>query len=394
MSLKVKSTIKVPDIEIEIDKNNEYAAEKIIKRWGPNVPMVKINDYVVSPAEIKSYNVYVDINTLLLFDITINDENNIIKDKLSNTDYNKIVIFIGTKDWYHKYEGVILSSYGNDRNNFITYSGFIFPEKIFETKQVKYDEKTCNDILTNICKDTGIGLFINDNESINNKIPEIINPNYSNYNFIKYLISNYTDNIYSFDSNYILHVGNLQSFVNKNVSEINYYENEKLPSPIKLQITNKFGINGDNDANENYLKNIKYLKFDSYTIDDIRNRILNKKYSLNTEDNENLSIYENDLGIGERSENIFSEFKSKVSKKHIYLDIVNKQLTGKVMTVVMENNFYEIHPFQALNIELYSRDEKLGKNQKLKEKGKKIIIGYSYHYKKSTAKITQKLKLI
>lgn len=404
MPIKVESKIEVPDIEVRIDEEaDDYPVDGITKEWGPNIPIIQINDYVVNVGNIISYEVDVTINQLSEFDMTIRDGRQELQNALKNNDNNTGIIFFGNAEYYHKHKFIILETYSDVNNIDVTLSGYIYVEDFYNTKQKKYDEMSVDDIISELADTTKIGYFINDNSSLTKIIPEIINPGKSYINFINEIITKYTNNVWSMDTNYIMHVGNLESFLSKEVSKFNFYENKKLPAPLDILLSNDTERNSDADVNEdeaeNYLDNVTCLKFTNFSIDNKKHNILKNVYGIADEHAEETELFNNTFGVGTNTENYFSGFKDKYYPN--YSDIINKQILGNVITVSMDNTLLEIFPFMTLNLELLIKnpdDGKFAKNEKVS--GKRIVVGYKFVYNKTNTdkgekrKIRQQIKLI
>ena len=65
--------IDIEKIEISINTNDIDGAKSITDAWGPTIPVIKINDYVISLGDILSLSVDVKINTIPKFTIEIID---------------------------------------------------------------------------------------------------------------------------------------------------------------------------------------------------------------------------------------------------------------------------------------------------------------------------------
>ncbi len=386
-------TESIPSISIEIDKNNEYGAFSVAENWGEHIPLIKVNSYVVPPAQVISLNIEMQINSLLRFDVTIDDDSHFAKDTIKTNEVNTVIIHIGPK--YKKvrlkFQGIIFDSVDNDNNTNITLYGVIYNDKLFENDQYKYDLKTPKYIILDMLKlyfgskNFGFNVFCNP-YILDIKIPEIMNTNLTHWEFIKFMFTNYTNNVFAYDQNHILHVGNLEAFISNTSATFSVIKNNKIDRR-KIKVSNKTVTNEDKE-----IKDADTLRFTKYNIEDAKHYMQKKKYSMFDEKGVEQILIENDLGIGNETKNFFSRFKRKNYTN--YKDIVYKQLSGKIYTLIMDSNLYEIYPFMKINVELFSYDKKQTNKPLFIFKKDKIVIGYSFHYRKGQNKITQRIKII
>ena len=101
----------------------------------------------------------------------------------------KGVAFIGNKNWYHK-ANILINDTVNDNNGVLTLYGIFFNEKLYNSVQSSYNEKSLIDIYTDICTKTDLGLYLIENDKLTNNLPLILNPNISYLNLINDLINN------------------------------------------------------------------------------------------------------------------------------------------------------------------------------------------------------------
>lgn len=383
MSILVEPKIIVPDIELEINENDEYAAQKIMDAFGPIIPVVKLKDYVLSAGEVKDYTFSVKVNKLSTFRITLIDTNFRIRKLLSDNEPDTIVIFLGNKIWYHKFEGIIRSVYSDAGDEELTLEGCIYIPKLYETIQRSYNNKSVKDVLIDVCTNTDIGLFTYENQTLSNVLTENLNPNKRYIDFGTYCLSKFTNNVWCIDNFYYMHVGDFETIKSKPIDTYLIKNGVKFDSEQPIVITtNKFADNVDY-INNPELDNKLSAKY--YTINsNIGNIHISNAKTYTAKDsagNEKSVDNIDNFGIGTFQENYFDRFFDR--NLPFYKDVVNKQLTGKSITLEMTDILYEIVPFQNIDVEIYfprDSDEVNTEQKDLENSGKKTIIGYEIKY--------------
>ena len=392
MGLKFQHQQVLPDIELYIDENlTNEKVDKLTEEWGPNIPVLMINDYHIPIGNLLSMEIDVSINKLLTLELVVDDVNQIVQNMLKNNEYNLITTFIGNKDLHYKFQTVIKSTYTDVKNNNLIISSELWVKEFYDNQQLKFNDKSIDEILNNQLQELQIGYFTSDNVSLQNKISEIINPNKSNLQFITEIINKYTDNIWSIDQNIMFHIGNLEGFLKNNVSKFIFYENIKLNEKKDIILTNT--MLKEQPENENDEKvNPDGLRFRFYSIDNKTTEILKQEYKVVSETDDEKIIFKNDLGIGNTTENTYSKFVDRYFPN--YHKIIRKQLLGNVFTVAMSNVLLEIYPFQKVYLELYTKNEDDEITKKITEK---LIVGYKFIYRRTKSdkpQLKQTIKLI
>ena len=56
MPVIIEPAIEVENIELEINENDEDGAKSVMNTFGPTMPVIKINDYILSAGEVKNFS--------------------------------------------------------------------------------------------------------------------------------------------------------------------------------------------------------------------------------------------------------------------------------------------------------------------------------------------------
>ncbi len=404
------SKIEVENIEIQMDKENEFAADNIIGEWGYSMPIIKINNQVLDVGSIESLHVNVNMFDIPTFRFSIKDYNYAIQQKLSNQE-DKCVIFIGNKNFYTKFNGII-TQINTSNNNILHLSGIFYCKELFDYKQEGFADTSVIDMITKVCEDTNLGLYIYDNDDLQITPEYYLNPNTQQIKFISNILSTYTNNLWAIDTFGFLHVGNLESILQKPVDKysITPAKNEPLEDgPQDILIT--FNRHQDSDIDNPDEELYKYaINADNVTI--------NTDFSLTKIQSTQTSavytgigsgrILDNNFNIGiensTETENTFSGFL--LDKYPLNSERINKLLYGNTIKVSLAEYLIEIVPFTLVNLEIYYNqsaninDTEEDSNYRFDSihSGKHFVAGYSYHYRKNksggTNQITQDLILI
>ena len=422
--------IFVEDIEIKADIDSDYSVEQKIEEWGYSIPVVKINGITLNMGDIESLNVNVSMFNIPTFNMTIKDYNFKIQEKLTNKE-DKCVIFIGNKDFYVKFNGII-TNIGTSYTKILNISGIWYQKELFDLKQEGFVDTSVIDMLTKICTDTKLGLFSYDNNELQITPEYHLNPNTKQLSFISDIISTYTSNLWSIDTFGFLHVGNLNSILNKPVDK--YSINPKNNSIIKdgpqdiLLTYGRNRVTKDNEQKDDekykYAIEAESLKIETdFSLTKLQSSQLAVLYT-GTGSGRLLDINTN-IGIenSTETENTFSGFLN--NKYPLRDERINKLLYGNVISLKLKNYMVEIVPFTLVNLEIYyhqsaniitkeikqnedgsesidydSKDDLKKASYRLDEihSGKHFVAGYSYHYRKNRKgepnAITQDLILI
>lgn len=393
MGLELQSGIKPGEIKIEFDSGAQKEVDKILNEWGSAIPLVKINDYVLKIGEVESCSINVGINKLPTFNIVVDDYTFKIRNNLKH-QIDTCVIFFGYQNWYVKFTGLItnISSFSGSYQLFI--DGILYVEPLYVRSQKLYKDQTIKDIIKSVCVDTKLGLYTFDNDELLNTPNLVINPNQSNIDFLKSLITTYTDNVYSIDTFGFLHIGDIETILKQptDTYSISYKDGSKITeTPLIFRTTN---VAGDNDDNK--------IPIDAYTID--QNFALSqlgtqKQYTVYSDkQSKQLKTFEQ-YGFGEFSDNTFDGFLNHRFPQ--YTARVNKLLCGNLIKLKLRNIVYEVVPFTVCELELWlSRNIDDAQEVQLdsEHSGKHMIIGYSFDYVKSDSAdqnhITQTILMI
>ena len=422
--------IIVEDIEIKADEDSKYSVEQKIEEWGRSIPIVKLNGVTLNTGDVESLTVIVDLFNIPTFRLTLKDYNFKIQERLTNKE-DKCVIFIGTKDFYVKFNGII-TNIGTTFTQSLNISGIWYQKELFDFKQEGFVDTSITDILTKICTDTKLGLFTYDNSELQIKPEYHLNPNVQQLTFINDVISTYTSNLWTIDTFGFLHVGTLNSILNKPIDKysINPKNNSIIEDgPQDILITygrNRVEKEDETKDEEKY----KYaIEAESLKIE--------TDFSLTKLQSSQTSILYTGIGSGRlldanvnigienssEAENTFSGFLK--SKYPLRDERINKLLYGNVISLKLKNYLVEIVPFTLVNLEIYypqsadvltkeivqnedgsesvnydSKDDLKKASYRLDEihSGKHFVIGYSYNYRKNRKNepnaITQDLILI
>lgn len=384
MGVIIEPNLVVDDIKIEINTNDKNAAESVINTLGPTMPVIKINDYVLSAGELRDFNLKIKINNLPTFNLTIEDSNYNIRKALKKETIDKSVIFIGYKDWYIKFNGIILNTPSEAGDAILSLSGSFFNDKLYNSIQKAYNKLSVLDTLTDICKLTDMGLFVYNNTMLSNVIENNINSGKSNLEFFVDNVKNYTNNIWCIDTFGYFHVSDLETLRNQPFDKFTIFEG-KIGESKDIIITTD---NYYNDIQENQEPKRDKFLVEYYTINsNIGNVHVNNSNSYNVHSvGLNPSVKElktiNNIGLGNKSNNTFDRFSNSYFPN--YSDIINKDIGGKVINISMSNLIYELTPFSVVNFEMFLPKES-GMKLKLdpENSGKKIVIGYEYYYSNS-----------
>jgi len=393
MGFLVKPNIKVDKIELKTDENSKVGIANLLKSWGPAMPVVKINNYVLAAGEVESFDLNVKLNALPSFTFSINDSNYAIRRALQKETIDKCVIFIGFSNWYIKFNGLITSCTSDAGATNIFINGILFNEKLYTSIQKSYKDLTINDILTDIAQKTNMGLFTVNNKALSNTLDYCLNSNKKYIDFFKYVIEKYTNNLWSIDPLYNFYVSDIETLRKQKFDKYTIGESGKQHDPKDMIITSYWFNETDNFK----LKANYYSINTNFGIAHINNSI---DYGIFSSDSKEASKIDSNkiIGLGDDFENTFSGFKKQFFP--YYDKIVNKSIAGKSITVEMEQVLFELTPFSVVDFEVYfpkKDDEPVKKD--IENSGKKVVIGYSYHFDKKNEentypKVRQSIDLI
>lgn len=380
MGVIVKPNIKVDSIEIKVDEFVPKEAEKLILEWGRYTPIIKIGDYVLSQGDLKDFSLKIALNSLPSFSMTIDDSRYIIREALKH-DIDKCVIFLGYSDWYIKFNGILDKTYSKIGDTKIILNGTYFNDKLFEGKQFSYKDKTINEILKDICLKTSMGLFIYDNPDLNKKIDFSLITGIRYIDYLKNLISDYTDNIFIIDCHSYIHIGNIETIRKQKIDKytLDWSSGEKiLPQDIIFESPSKNPID----------KNIIPISFFGVNTNfsEIHKETYNS-YSLGYGGNGSVDIKSsNDIGIGSNKTNTFFGFKEH--KNPYYVDRINKAIGGNNITITSTNILFELSPLSKIGLKVYLPfKDGADVRPDIQHSGEKIVIGYAINYKQKQGEL-------
>lgn len=395
----VEPNIEIDDIIIEADEESEYPINRIMNEWGKAIPIIKIGDYVLRIGEMVSCDINLFMNRQVSFSITVNDNDYKIREMIKR-EIDTCIIFFGYRDWYIKFNGILKTINSDSGDTQISLNGEFYQDTLLEKQQYLWSKLTIVDVLTEICTNTSMGLFIIDNADLNYEFDNLINPNLNNKEFIEWVIKNYTNNIFCYDTFGFLHIGSVEKILVQEVDKMTISPKDGSQIEETDIIIHNRNINNLEDEEAKEFDNKIYAEY--YTIDSnfsLSNLMTNSTYKVLFDDNSEIELPSNpDVGYGNFTTNSFVGFNKH--KFPVYNQRINKQICGTVIKLQLEQVIYELTPFSIVHLELYmpSRGEDLTEPFLDEEhSGKKMIIGYSYNYDKSTGddnKITQTLYLI
>ena len=387
-------TVEVGPIEYRIDHNASVDVEPELKFYGAYVPLLKLGDRTITWAKILDFRLSVRLFKLPTVQITIDDSDFVIREHLKD-DLQIGIIRVGYKNYFIKFNTLFkrVSSVANDGE--IILSGIIYNEKMFDDyPQTSYKNKSVSEILEDLCKNTGQGLFIFDNDDLSRKYDHLVQSNMNYFEYVIYILNNYTSNLWTFDANYFLHVGDYNSIVKDKLAtySLDTKTGEVLPTPLDMKFYQNF-LGGRDPNNDN-----KSLQDQSTSA----NRLVVADYTTNTtysEDYINLrsdyrffddkgetDLFQNDFGIGSESSNTFSGFIN--IRRPFQQRISAKWVSKQVLSVYTDYVLPELNPFDRINLEFYKyprpgteTDPKLG-DLDVEHSGDKSVLGYDITYSK------------
>ena len=380
MGLILKPNIVVNDIKIEADINST-SVDNVINEFR-NRPMIMIGDYVLGLGELLEFNFNIRLNSFPTFTISVNDQQYKIRKALKN-DIDKCVIFFGWRKWYYKFNGILNKTFSDAGDAQIELTGTLFNEKIFNGEQFAFKNKTVLQILTTICSKTSLGLYTYDNSDLLKIIDYTLITGTRYIDYLDFIITTYTNNLYFIDGNYFLHVADIEKLRNLPVDKysINWKTGEKYLVPQNIVLKS---IKRDGSPEE--LLNDYKIPIDYYTTDtnfsDAHVSTYEEYYIGYGGNDEKLIKSREKLGIGSNKTNTFFGFKNH--KFPFYKDIINKKIAGNVTKIFTQNVIFELTPFSIIDLEIYLpfTSGETGYKLDTEHSGKKIVIGFSINYKK------------
>lgn len=379
MGLILEPQVEVENIEVPIDEGQDNV-DSITRTWGPTFPVIKINDYTLGYGELLNFTMTVHLNSLPTFSFEVIDETYSIRETLKNSAIDKCVIFIGYKDWYIKFNGLITSTNSDSGDSTLMIYGILLNDDWYKTEQLLYKEMTYEDILKDICTKAKIGLYTDDNPFLTKQPELLINPNLTYLDLINNILVKNTQCFWMIDFFYFLHVCNVEQLRKNPVDKFSLNQLGESISERDIIITTDPFFQVEEDAAENPKK----LIANYYSINTNLGKTIidnNDQYFINQTEIPSTQLRESP--INKKYENMFSAFETYFQP--FYKDNINKSIGGNSIKLNMKNIFFELTPFSIINLEIYlprnpSKDDEGEVRLDEEHSGNKIVIGYSFSW--------------
>lgn len=372
------NNVEVDDIIYWFDVENK-AVEDVIEAWGRFVPVIKIDNTTLSYGDIISFRLNLELNNIVWFELLLNDQTFKIREYLRN-DIDKGVIRVGYKNWALKFNCIFDETKSNAGSMTLKLTGSIYDERLYNTSEQKvYNNMTIQEILLDVCKTTGLGLYVHENETLTNKVQEkIINYGLTPLNFINYLITNFTDNVWLIDPNYYLHVGNIDDIRLEDVATytLDWKDGKQVFDRQITFIKKSKNIESQEDPNDIKIPIRFYDITTNYT-----NIFKESRHFVSCTEDDVFDIKQKEMNETLEFANTFSGFKTH--KTPFYEDIINKYLGGNLIEIFIEHLLIEMNPLDLVNLELYTAGHDTKSVLDEIHSGKKVVIGYKLEYTKS-----------
>lgn len=372
------NNVEVDDIVYWFDTDNK-AVEKVIEAWGRFVPVVKIGETTLSYGDILSFRLNVQLNNIVWFSMSLDDQLFKIREYLRN-DIDTGVVRIGYKNWALKFNCIFDRTSSDAGSTNIYLEGSIYDERLYnKSKQKVYNNMSIQDILTDVCTSVGLGLYVHENETLTNTIHEkIINHGMSALEFINYLITNFTDNVWLIDPNYFLHIGNIDDI---RLEEVTMYSLDWKDGTSVFERPMTFIKKSKNiESQEDPLDTKIPVRF--YDIKTNYSNVFkeSRHFVVCTEDDV-FDLKQKTMNENLHFNNTFSGFKTH--KTPFYEDRINKYLGGNLIELFIEHLMIEMNPLDLVNLELYTAGHDSTSVLDQVHSGEKVVIGYKLEYTKS-----------
>jgi hypothetical protein len=385
MPLILKPSVTVNNIQIQADPNNPNQTDSILNNWGPNMPVISINDYVLSSGEAIAFDINIRFNQIPTFSITVNDLNYTVRKALNKTIIDTGVIFIGYRQWYIKFNALmtIVESDAGDHN--ITIMGTMYNPDLHQTYQKGYNSQTVTDILTDVCKMSNMGLFTVDGPKLSQQLDTCINPNMRALNFFNDVIVRYTNCLWCADPMYIMHVVDWEQIYNQPFDKYTIGpDGKQLAAPLDMVFSTALwpgATDTTTDIDANKLR-VKWFTINTNFGQAHISNYLNYSTFFEGQGTVEVDTDTTDMiGLGDRTANQFYGFQGKYFPH--YPEIINKLIAGKSIKAYMENIVYELTPFSVINFEAWLPKQNNNPTvMDIDNSGKKVVIGYSYTFDK------------
>lgn len=372
------NNVEVDDIIYWFDVENK-AVEDVIEAWGRFVPVIKIDNTTLSYGDILSFRLNLQLNNIVWFELLLDDQTFKIREYLRN-DIDKGVVRIGYKNWALKFNCIFDKTKSNAGSITLNLTGSIYDERLYNTSEQKaYNNMSIQEILLDVCKTAGLGLYVHENETLTNKVHEkIINYGLTPLDFINYLITNFTDNVWLIDPNYFLHVGNIDDIRSEDVATytLDWKDGNQVFDRQITFIKKSKNLESQEDPNDIKIP----IRFYDITTNYTNVFKESRHYISCTEDDVN-DIKQKEMNKTLEFANTFSGFKSH--KTPFYDEIINKYLGGNLIELFIEHLLIEMNPLDLVNLELYTAGHDTNSVLDEIHSGEKVVIGYTLEYTKS-----------
>lgn len=226
--------------ENETEEQNINAAERI----GYNLPIMKINNFVVERGMIENCTLTIGNDLLPELYLTINDDKFRLREILTSERLSIVANFGTTRDpYYIKQEFILNNINGMATSPIIYVSGYLYVPELFESEIISYKDKTSFQVIMEICKKCNLGLLSNIEDS--NDTQTWINDNKPNILFLNKILSHsyINDNTYLecfIDQyNYLNIIDVKKSFENTETekSQINPIDGTQLEQQVDVKLS-------------------------------------------------------------------------------------------------------------------------------------------------------------
>lgn len=396
MGLIIKPNVTVEDILIQLDTNAERDAGRIVNEWGKNIPVIKIGDYVLNIGDLENFSLKVALNCLPSFTMTVKDEQFKIRESLKN-NIDKCVIFIGNKNWYIKFNGILDTTFSDAGDVSIFLTGKVYNEKLYAGYQKSHKGLSIVDIFSDICNMTSMGLFTVDNPDLNKVIDFSLMTGTRCIDYFDNIIKTYTRNLYSIDPFYHYHVVDIDRLRGLSIDKYSLSWKTGDPLDSEHDIILKSIVRDDKTVEGDEFKiPIKHYSIDTNFSDIHTKTYQNYNIGYGGDNPEVLLSSNQNLGIGDNKTNTFFGFEKH--KNPFYTDVINKKIGGNLIKIYLESVILELLPFSIVNFECYlplTNEKQMRLDEE--HSGKKIVIGYTIDFErinKEFNKMSQTIELI
>jgi hypothetical protein len=382
----IDPSIDIEPIEYPIDINAAVDVEPDLNFYGNYVPLLKFGDETVIWVKIIDFKLSIRLHQLPSVQITLDDSDFAIREFLKN-DIQIGIVRLGYKNYALKFNTLFTNISSIISDNEIILNGIIYNENMFEDyPQSSYKDKTISEILKELCESVGQGLFIYDNDDLSRKYTHLIQSNMNYIEYVSYLLNNYTTNLWTFDANYFLHVGDFNSISNGDLATYSLSPTSGIPleKPVKMEFyRNAAGADPNEELNNAKLSVSGYTVNSSYSEEFIH---LKEFYEF-FDNNQEIDLEQNEFGIGSKSSNTFSGFID--IRRPFQQAIKSKLISRQVISVYIDYILPELNPFDLINLEFYigprpgvEPESESDGDLDVEHSGDKVVIGYDITYTK------------